>query len=211
MNLIPEGFPKLVKWRLQTEGEPSRVLGWDQRKPRGPASAFQLRPNDQGGPLSFEGLAGGLRPPPHFHSTPGYGRVPVGNGQAAAGLSAVCAPGIAAEDDGGTAAIIVPAELALGLTGFAFFFLADFFFRPAAFFLDDFLTATFFFDDFFFFFFLPPFLAFFFAMTSSLRVVEQRSPAISGRTIQPHPGLAPRVRAEFHALRHQRLPLATRS
>ena len=192
--------------------EPSRVLVWDQGKPRGPASAFQLRPNDQGGPLSFEGPAGGLRPPPHSLPAPGYGRVPVGNGQAAAGFSAVCAPDVAAEDDGATAAVIVPAELALGLTGFAFFFLADFFFRPAAFFLDDFLTATFFFfDDFFFFFFLPPFLAFFFAMTSSLRVVEQRSPAISGRTIQPRPGLAPRVRTEFRGLRHQRLPLAARS
>jgi hypothetical protein len=110
---------------------------------------------------------------------PGYGRVPVGNGQAAAGFSAVRALEIPAEDDGDRAADVVAAELALGLTGFAFFFLADFFFRPAAFFLDDFLTTFFFFfDDFFFFFFLPPFLAFFFAMTSSLLVVEQRSPAI---------------------------------
>jgi len=114
------------------------------------------------------GLAGGLRPPPHSLAAPGYGREPVGNGQAAAGFSALRALGDPAEDAGEPAAAVVPAELALGLTGFAFFFLADFFFRPAAFFLDDFLTAFFFFfDDFFFFFFLPPFLAFFFAMTSS--------------------------------------------
>ena len=118
-----------------------------------------------------------MRPPPHFPPTPGYGRVPVGNGQAAAGFSAVCALEVTAEDDGDKAAVIVPAELALGLTGFAFFFLADFFFRPAAFFLDDFFSAFFFFfDDFFFFFFLPPFLAFFFAITSSLLVVEQEKP-----------------------------------
>lgn len=152
---------------------PAGVAG----KPRGPASAFQLRPNDQGGPLSFEGLAGGFRPLPHSRSVPGYGREPVGNGQAAAGFSAVRAPGVAAEDAGDATAVIFPAELALGLTGFAFFFLAVFRFRPAAFFLDDFLTADFFFfDDFFFFFFLPPFLAFFFAMTSSLLVVGQKEP-----------------------------------
>jgi hypothetical protein len=103
--------------------------------------------------------------------------VPVGNGQAAAGFSAVRALGVAAEDAGDVAAVILPAELAVGLTSFAFFFLAVFCLRPVAFFLDDFLTAFFFFfDDFFFFFFLPPFLAFFFAMTSSLLVVEQKKP-----------------------------------
>lgn len=166
----------LIPGRMPADPAPGRP-----RRGAREASRTGLRPsvapNDQGGPLSFEGLAGGLRPPPHSLAAPGYGRVPVGNGQAAAGFSAVRAPEVAAEDAGATAAVIVPAELALGLTGFAFFFLADFFLRPAAFFLDDFLTAFFFFfDDFFFFFFLPPFLAFFFAITSSLLVVEQKKP-----------------------------------
>ena len=126
----------------------------------------------------LRGPGGGFRPPPHSRSNPGYGRDPVGNGHAAAGLSAVLAPGIAAVDGGTTRpAVIAPAELALGLTGFAFFLVA-FFLRPAAFFLDDFLTAFFFFfDDFFFFFFFPPFFAFFFAMTSSLQVVGQKKPS----------------------------------
>lgn len=110
-------------------------------------------------------------------SNPGYGRDPVGNGHAAAGFSAVLALGIAAVDGGAARSVVIaPAELALGLTGFAFFLVA-FLLRPAAFFLDDFLTAFFFFfDDFFFFFFFPPFFAFFFAMTSSLQVVEQKKP-----------------------------------
>ena len=130
---------------------------------------FSSRPNDRGGPQSFEGLAGDLRPPPHSRSIPGYGREPVGNGHAAAGLSAGPALGIAAVDGGAAGtAVVSPAELALGLTGFAIF-LPAVGLRPAAFFLDDFLATFFFFDDFFFFFFLPPFFAFFFAMTSSLR------------------------------------------
>jgi hypothetical protein len=167
LNLLCDAFRSPLKCGRAID--PGRTLGLDQGKPRGPASDFQIRPNDQGGPLSFEGLAGGLRPPPHSRSAPGYGREPVGNGHAAAGFSAVRALGVAAVDAGDAATdLINPAELALGLTGFAFFFLANFFFRPAAFFLDDFLAAFFFFfDDFFFFFFLPPFFAFFFAMTSS--------------------------------------------
>src|SRR5512139_1647893 len=63
---------------------------------------FSSRPNDRGGPQSFEGLAGDLRPPPHSRSGPGYGRDPVGNGHAAAGFSAGAALVIAAVD-GGTA------------------------------------------------------------------------------------------------------------
>jgi hypothetical protein len=91
-------------------------------------------------------------------------------------LSAVPALAIAAEDgEAAGTAVIAAAELALGLTGFAFF-LTAFFLRPVAFFLDDFFTAFFFFDDFFFFFFFPPFFAFFFAMTSSLQVVGQKKP-----------------------------------
>ena len=121
---------------------------------------------DQAGPLSFEGPAGGLHPLPRSRRNPGYGRDPVGNGQAAAGFSAVLAPGVAAVDDGATRLIaIVAAGLALGLAALLafFFFLADFF-LPAAFFL------TAFFDDlFFFFFFFPPFFAFFFAILSLLQ------------------------------------------
>jgi len=91
----------------------------------------------------------------------------VGNGQAAAGFSAVLALGVAAVDGGATRLVaIVAAGLALGLAALLafFFFLADFF-LPAAFFL------TAFFDDlFFFFFFFPPFFAFFFAIFNLLQV-----------------------------------------
>jgi hypothetical protein len=121
---------------------------------------------DQAGPLSFEGLAGGLHPLPRSSRDPGYGRDPVGNGHAAAGFSAVLAPVVAAVDGAATRLIaIVAAGLALGLAALLafFFFLADFF-LPAAFFL------TAFFDDlFFFFFFFPPFFAFFFAILNLLQ------------------------------------------
>jgi hypothetical protein len=90
----------------------------------------------------------------------------VGNGHAAAGFSAVLAPGVAAVNGAATLLIaIVAAGLALGLAASLafFFFLADFF-LPAAFFL------TAFFDDlFFFFFFFPPFFAFFFAILNLLQ------------------------------------------
>jgi hypothetical protein len=98
----------------------------------------------------------------------------VGNGHAAAGFSAVLAPGVAAVD-GGAAGAIVSAGLAGEAAWIAFFFfpaffffLADFF-LPAAFFLPAVLSDFFFFfDAFFFFFFLPPFFAFFFAMLNLL-------------------------------------------
>jgi hypothetical protein len=97
----------------------------------------------------------------------------VGNGHAAAGFSAVRAPGVTAVD-GGVAAVL-SAKLAVEAACVDFFFfpaffflLADFFF-PAAFFLPASLNDFFFFfDAFFFFFFLPPFLAFFFAMLNLL-------------------------------------------
>jgi hypothetical protein len=98
----------------------------------------------------------------------------VGNGHAAAGFSAVLAPGVAAVD-GVVAGAIVSAELAGKAACIAFFFfpaffffLADFF-LPAAFFLPAVLSDFFFFfDAFFFFFFLPPFFAFFFAILDLL-------------------------------------------
>ena len=133
---------------------------------------------DQAGPLSFERPARGLRPPPR-PPVPGYGREPVGNGHAAAGFSAVLAPGVAAAD--GVDAASVLAIGSAGLAGLAallaffffpafFFFLADFF-LPAAFFLPAFFTDFFFFFDeaFFFFFFFPPFFAFFFAIFNLLQ------------------------------------------
>jgi hypothetical protein len=100
--------------------------------------------------------------------SPGYGRDPVGNGQAAAGFSAGRA---LVPTDGVTAGLaVVSAGLALGLAAFIaffffpafFFFLADFF--AAAFFLPAFLNFFFFGDALFFFFFFPPFFAFFLAM-----------------------------------------------
>jgi len=124
---------------------------------------------DQAGPLSFEGLAGGLRPLPRSLRKSGYGRVPVGNGHAAAGFSAVLALEVAAL--GGAAIELITidfAGLALGLAAL----LAFFFFLPAAFFLPAFFgdfLFFFFFDAFFFFFFLPPFFAFFFAIFSLLQ------------------------------------------
>ena len=129
---------------------------------------------DQAGPLSFEGLGGELSLPA-FPRVPGYGRDPVGKGQAAAGFSAGLAPEVAA-DDGCAALAVVSAELAVGRAAFVaffffsafFFFLADFF--AAAFFLPAFFTDFFFFDDaLFFFFFFPPFFAFFFAMLNLLQ------------------------------------------
>jgi hypothetical protein len=127
---------------------------------------------DQAGPLSFE-AGEGLSPPASTFKAPGYGREPVGKGQAAAGFSAVLAPEVAAVD--GMVAI-APAGLALGLAAFIaffffpafFFFLADFF-LPAAFFLPAFFSFFFFRDAFFFFFFFPPFFAFFFAMLNLLQ------------------------------------------
>jgi hypothetical protein len=112
----------------------------------------------------------------------------VGNGHAAAGFSAVLAPGVAAVDgdDAGVLAI-VPAGLAWGLAVLlAFFFLPAFFFFLAGFFLPAaflpaFFFKDFFFDDaFFFFFFFPPFFAFFFAMLISFKVVEQKKSGRSG-------------------------------
>ena len=85
-----------------------------------------------------------------FPPVPGYGREPVGNGHAAAGLSAGCA------------LAIVAAELAAGRAVFAFFF-----FLLTAFFLPAFFCFFFFPDDLFFFFFFPPFFAFFFAILKS--------------------------------------------
>ena len=98
---------------------------------------------DQAGPLSFEGQAGGLHPLPRSSRNPGYGRDPVGNGQAAAGFSAVLALGVAAMDGAATRLITIGAAgLALGLAALLafFFFLADFF-LPAAFFLTAFFLA----------------------------------------------------------------------
>jgi hypothetical protein len=101
----------------------------------------------------------------------------VGNGHAAAGFSAVLAPGVTAVDGGAIGALaIVAAGLALGLAALLaffflpafFFFLADFFLL-AAFFLPAFLSFFFFRDAFFFFFFFPPFFAFFFAIFNLLQ------------------------------------------
>src|SRR4051812_34238046 len=113
---------------------------------------------------------------------PGYGRDPVGNGQAAAGFSAGRA--LVPADGAATGLAIVSAGLAVGVAAFIaffffpafFFFLADFF--AAAFLLPVFFSALFFFPDaFLFFFFFPPFFAFFFAMLYSFKVVEQKKPA----------------------------------
>jgi hypothetical protein len=128
---------------------------------------------DQAGPLSFEARRGAFAP--RLLRVPGYGRDPVGKGQAAAGFSAVLAPGVAAVDGAATGLAIVSAGLALGLAAFIaffffpafFFFLADFF-LPAAF-LPAFFNDFFFRDAFFFFFFFPPFFAFFFAMLNLLQ------------------------------------------
>jgi hypothetical protein len=134
---------------------------------------------DQAGPLSFEGQAGSSHSP-SLLGGPGYGRDPVGKGQAAAGFSAGRAL-VAAE--GATAGrAIVSVGLAVGLAAFIaffffpafFFFLADFF--DAAFFLPAFFSFFFFPDDLFFFFFFPPFFAFFLAMLISFKVVEQKKP-----------------------------------
>jgi len=112
----------------------------------------------------------------------------VGNGHAAAGFSAVLAPGVAAVDGGAAGALVVVsaglAGVAASLAFFFFpafvFFLADFF-LPAAFFLPaSFNDFLFFFDAFFFFFFLPPFFAFFFAILNLLEVVEQTEPGRDG-------------------------------
>jgi hypothetical protein len=129
---------------------------------------------DQAGPLSFEARRGAFAPRPILQ-VPGYGRDPVGKGQAAAGFSAVLAPGVAAVDGAVAGLAIVSAGLALGLAAFIaffffpafFFFLADFF-LPAAF-LPAFFNDFFFRDAFFFFFFFPPFFAFFFAMLNLLQ------------------------------------------
>jgi hypothetical protein len=139
---------------------------------------------------------GGLAPPPHSRSAPGYGRDPVGNGHAAAGFSAVLALEVTMAD--GIADGTVIAVLALGFAGFpaAFFLLLDFFFAASFFLpaslLDAFFLDAFFLPDaFFFFFFLPPFFAFFFAMTISLEVVAKESPAALARTIQTPDGNRP--------------------
>jgi hypothetical protein len=99
----------------------------------------------------------------------------VGKGHAAAGFSAVRAPGVAAFDGAAGAALVDSAGLAVGVAAFiAFFFfpafvffLADFF--AAAFLLPAFLNDLFLRDAFFFFFFFPPFFAFFFAMLNLLQ------------------------------------------
>jgi len=83
---------------------------------------------DQAGPLSFE-AGGGSASPAFFFPDPGYGRVPVGNGHAAAGFSAVLAPVLAAVDGAGAALGAIVAGLASGLAALlAFFFLPAFFF-----------------------------------------------------------------------------------
>jgi len=119
-----------------------------------------------------------------------YGLDPVGKGHAAAGLSAVLAPGAAAVDGAAAGA----PSFAAGLAGLdALFFFAFFLvgaFLPAA------LRATFFFAVFFFvadafFFFFPPFLAFFFvAMVYLLVKVAQRSPARRAGLFSRRPGCA---------------------
>jgi hypothetical protein len=115
----------------------------------------------------------------------------VGNGQAAAGFSAVFAPVLAAVDGvlccSGVLAIGSAWLASGGAIGAAFFFFPAFFFFLADFFLPAarFLPAVFndlFFlrDAFFFFFFLPPFFDFFFAMLYSFKVVEQKKPGAFG-------------------------------
>lgn len=175
---------------------------------------------DRGGPQSFEGQARSLRPGPPSPPVPGYGREPVGKGQAAAGFSAVRAPGIAAEDGraAGAGAVVATriaffagflATFFAALAGFtaagffflaaAFFFFAAFFFLPAglAFFLAGFLAAFFFFAAFFLvaFFFAVFFAAFFlaFAMTSSYQVVAQKE---SGPNGPDYPTARPDGRAD---------------
>ncbi|HXV73399.1 MAG TPA: hypothetical protein VD713_01590 [Sphingomonadales bacterium] len=129
----------------------------------------------------------------------------MGNGQAAAGFSAVLAPGVAAVD-GAVAGVLAigSAGLAWGLAALlAFFFFPAFFFFLAGFFLPAAFLPAFFFNDFFFFrdaffffFFFPPFFAFFFAMLISFKVVEQKSPGVSVRSIQP-PASTARRHAEL--------------
>ena len=134
---------------------------------------FPVELEHRAGPERFKGLTRGSRPPPHSRSVPGYGRDPVGNGHAAAGFSAVLAPGVAAVDGGVALTVVIDAAvLAIGLADF-FFFLAVFFFLPAAFFLAVFLDA------------------FFFAITISLEVVAKESPAAPARTIQAPDGNRP--------------------
>lgn len=64
---------------------------------------------DRGGPQSFEGPARSSRSEPPSPPVPGYGREPVGKGQAAAGFSAVRAPVVAAGDGRATGAGAVDA------------------------------------------------------------------------------------------------------
>ena len=134
---------------------------------------------DQAGPLSFEGQAGSSHSPPLLGG-PGYGRDPVGKGQAAAGFSAGRA--LVAADGVDTGLAVVSAGLTVGLAAFiAFFFFPAFFFflagfLTAAFFLPAFFNFFFLGDALFFFFFFPPFFAFFFAISISFKVVEQKKP-----------------------------------
>src|SRR3954466_11680316 len=167
-------------WRRETlvstsflQGLPGPVNWGPESKHRGPAWVSSFGPNDKAGPLSFRGWQGACAPR-LVPDDPGYGREPVGNGHAAAGVSAILAPELAAVD-GAFGAVI--AGLAIGLAACIaffffsafFFFLADFF-LPAAFFLPAFFNAFFFFfDAFFFFFFFPPFFAFFLAMLNLLQ------------------------------------------
>ena len=132
---------------------------------------------DRGGPQSFEGRVRETSPHPDSFRCPGYGREPVGNGQAAAGFSAVRAL-VTAAGAGAIGVLIGAAWRAAGLAGlFAFFFFffaagffpaAFFFFFPAAFFLAVFFAAFLFFEAFFldafFFFFFAGFLDFFLAL-----------------------------------------------
>ena len=138
---------------------------------------------------SKAGLGIGTPNPGSFRN-PGYGREPVGNGQAAAGFSAVLTL-VTAAGGGAMGTLIGAAWLAAGLAGcFAFFFFfaagflaAFFFFFPAVFFLAVFFTAFLFFEAFFldafFFFFFAGFLAFFlaFAMVISFQGSCKKSPA----------------------------------
>ena len=119
---------------------------------------------DRGGPQSFEGLVRDLRFEPPSLPIPGYGRDPVGKGQAAAGFSAVRAPGVAAVDGRTTGTGAVGATWIAFLAGF----LAAFFF------LEAFFLVAFFFAVFFAAFFLA------FAMTSSYQVVAQKKPGPNG-------------------------------
>ena len=102
---------------------------------------------DQAGPLSFEGQAGSSHSPPLLGG-PGYGRDPVGKGQAAAGFSAGRA--LVAADGAATGLAVVSAGLTVGLAAFiAFFFFPAFFFFLAGFFAAAFFLPAFF--NFFFF------------------------------------------------------------